>query len=115
MSDRNSREIVITTERDLLRRLCESGVERISPDSLQSLAVYSWSSPDHRVVFDALVHLAGIPRAALRDLLPAETTRMGFPDIAWDRFFSPPESTPDSHRATGELIEALLSASKRKS
>jgi len=115
MSDRNSLETVIATERDVLRRLCDSGIERISPDPLKSLANYRWSSPDHQVVFNALVRLAAIPPGALRDLLPAETTRMGFPDITWDRFFAPRESAPDSRRPLSELIEALLSASKRQS
>jgi hypothetical protein len=108
------KQILIDAERDLLRRICQTGIAATSADGLKILAGHPWADPDHRVIFEALVRLAGVPTASLRDRLPAEATRMGFPDIAWDKFLTSPQTSPSSRRTTGELIDDLLSASNNE-
>lgn len=105
---------LIAAERALLRRLCETGVASITPDALDLLTRYSWAAPDHRIIFEALVRLSSVPSGTLRDRLPAEATRMGFPDVAWDKFFTSPEIPFDSHCATSKLIDDLIAASKHE-
>ncbi len=113
MSDRLASpvSILIATEVALLQNLCRDGLQSISPDDRTALAHHSWAAPDHEIVFQALSRLANIPAAALRHQLPAEATRMGFPDVAWEKYFvSANECLPS--RTTTELIAALAGRSK---
>lgn len=96
-------------EVQLLKSLCRAGLQSISPDERNALSCHSWAAPDHRIVFEALVRLANIPPAALPHQLPAEATRMGFPDVAWDNYFQPlaNRNECESSPTTTELIAAL--------
>ncbi|HTU33389.1 MAG TPA: hypothetical protein VMF66_06260 [Candidatus Acidoferrum sp.] len=102
---------LLSIELELLQKLCRTGVKSVSSDDIEALARHSWVAPDHRVVFDALFRVANIPPAALRHQLPAEATRMGFPDVAWERYFEPANECEPSRTAT-ELIAALTVRSK---
>lgn len=101
----------LAIELELLRKLCRDGVKSVSPGGIRALAGRSWVASDHQVVFDALSHLANIPPAALRHQLPAEATRMGFPDVAWEKYFEPAKECEFS-RTTAELIAALAARSE---
>jgi hypothetical protein len=79
-------ETQIALELQLLKNLCASGLNSLSPEERNTLARHSWAAPDHRIIFDALSRLANISPAVLPHQLPAEATRMGFPDVAWDKF-----------------------------
>jgi hypothetical protein len=104
----------VATEQALLLRLCETGVAGLRPDALESLMRYSWVVPDHRVVFDALVCLRRVPPAYLRDRLPTEATRLGFPDIDWGQFFDSSAASNNSARTVSQLIAEVVSASKHE-
>lgn len=107
-------EPVIAAERALLQRLCETGVATVAPDALGLLTRHSWAVPDHHTIFEALVRLSSVQSGTLRNRLPAEATRMGFPDVAWDKFFKSSETPFDSSRATSKLIDDLIATSKHK-
>src|SRR5580658_9984700 len=50
---------------------------------LAQLRTHHWQDPEHRVVFEALTALPGRQASDLREQLPAQATRMGFPDVNW--------------------------------
>jgi len=113
-TDVSASQPLIAAERALLRRLCETGVASFTPDALDLLTRHSWAVLDHRTIFEALVRLSSVPSGTLCDRLPGEATRMGFPDVAWDKFFTSPETPFDSRRATSKLIDDLIAASKHE-
>lgn len=53
------------------------------------LRSYHWQAQLHQAIFDALSSIPSDDPAILRQLLPAKLTRMGFPDVEWDEFFTP--------------------------
>ena len=73
---------------------------------LAQLRAHRWQDPEHRVVFEALTLLPGRDATELREQLPAQATRMGFPDIDWDPYFA--ASTDDA--AIETLVAELLAA-----
>jgi hypothetical protein len=113
-TDVSANQPLIAAERALLQRLCETGVASVTPDALNLPTRHSWAVPDHHTIFEALIRLSSVRSGTLRDRLPAEATRMGFPDVAWDKFFTSPEMPFDSRRATNKLIDDLLAASKHE-
>src|SRR5271155_1973438 len=56
---------------------------------LEKLRAHPWQDLEHQVVFEALTALPGRPSADLREQLPAQATRMGFPDVNWPHYFAP--------------------------
>jgi hypothetical protein len=116
MSVRDSSQTpsVIAAERGLLRRLCQSGgVRAVRSDGQRTLRRYRWVGRDHQTIFDALVRLATVPAGSLRERLPAEATRMGFPDIQWDAYFEARPGESESEGTVAELIGKLISESAR--
>ncbi len=75
---------------------------------LAKLRTHHWQDPEHRVVFEALTLLPGREATELREQLPAQATRMGFPDVNWDQYFA--ATTDDS--AIGTLVAELLATSR---
>jgi hypothetical protein len=78
----------IATERKILRALCGSGIA--SEDwhlFADRLTAYSWESPEHKVVYDALCAIESSAADIRREELPAQATRMGFPDVDWAEYF----------------------------
>jgi hypothetical protein len=65
---------------------------------------YRWREPEHEVVYEALTRIRSHDLKALQAQLPAQTTRMGFPDVDWTIYLSGAE-TPASEIET--LIEKL--------
>lgn len=110
-AQRNNPAVIV--EGLLLRRLCRAGVTSLPVEARQKLRGYSWARPDHRTIFEALVRLENVPATALLDQLPAEATRMGFPDLDWEAFLAPSGDEEDE-RTTRELIEELVSRSKNR-
>jgi hypothetical protein len=106
-------------ERKILCALCSAAATRTEVREeadtrtrnaiLTALRTYQWQDPEHRVVFEALISLPGRSMKELREQLPAQATRMGFPDVNWDEYFAA--------RAAGSPIESLiaelLAASRR--
>lgn len=110
-SEASAQTALLSTELALLQNLCRNGLSSVSLGDIRALANHSWAAPDHQIVFDALFRLANIPPAALRHQLPAEATRMGFPDVAWETYFKP-ASTCEPSRTINELIAALTARLK---
>lgn len=68
------------------------------PPELES---YAWQEPDHRVIYAALKKTHDRAGQPLREQLSAISTRMGFPDINWDDYFTS-KATPEA-----ELFETV--------
>jgi hypothetical protein len=110
-------------ESRILRALCTrpsafdpSGTDHASaraarPAILAQLRAHRWQGPEHRVVFEALTLLPGRNVAELRQQLPAQATRMGFPDVNWDHYFA----ASDDHAEIEPLVAELLNCAKRNS
>jgi len=75
---------------------------------LASLSTHHWQDPEHRVLFEALTRLPARSATELREHLPAQATRMGFPEVNWDAYFAP--STDNA--AIETLVAELLNASR---
>ena len=83
----------VALERRVLRLLCTRSSAEPNARGIQSqLATYTWRDPDNRIVFEALGRLApGLGPAQLREELPAQAARMGFPDLNWEIYLRPGE------------------------
>ncbi len=104
-------QTIFDLERRVLRALCS---EQVAPAlqcaTLQELHNHDWQYPEHRIVYDALAALGGAASAAPRERLPAQASRMGFPDVDWDLYFKREEGLGENlttvlrqlMRATGE-------------
>src|ERR1700723_4572227 len=119
MSSETNSRLVLDLESRILRALCggpaafgSSGADHASGRAtiLAELRTHRWQDPEHRVVFEALTLLPGRQASALREQLPAQATRMGFPDVNWDAYFAanaddiPPEA----------LLAELLAATREE-
>lgn len=79
----------IHRERVWLALLCQNPADAPLRAELELLlALHSWVSADHRVVFAALAGRRSSPEA-IRAELPAQLTRLGFPDVDIEDYFSP--------------------------
>jgi replicative DNA helicase len=84
---RNATDI-LHTEQLLLKSLCTDPGTAKSEQLKSSLSNYKWCSTDHSIVFQALNRLSSASTAAqLREQLPSQLTRMGFPDVNCEIFF----------------------------
>ncbi|MGA9884226.1 MAG: hypothetical protein WBQ34_10950 [Candidatus Acidiferrales bacterium] len=100
---------VASIERQVLIAICNgdsllAGANR----AIENLSTYAWQEPEHETVYQAIRSIAGVDRARLRDELPSQATRMGFPDVDWPQYFSPPHN----QEAAGldKLVSRLVSS-----
>jgi hypothetical protein len=88
MPSAGSSKTTVAIERTILRALCGS---RLTSEDwyrfADRLTAYTWESPEHKVVYDALRAIKSNAAEARRDELPAQATRMGFPDVEWGEYF----------------------------
>ena len=77
---------------------------------LAKLHAHRWQHPEHRVVFEALTLLPRLQSATLREQLPAQATRMGFPDVNWDQYFA----SGTDNAAIETLLAELLATSQEE-
>jgi hypothetical protein len=80
-------------ESRILRALCSNPSPRTDNSAaraniLAQLRPHHWQDSEHRVVFEALTALPGRDATELREQLPAQATRMGFPDVNWENYFA---------------------------
>lgn len=111
------KSLVITElERRFLRALCREGADSCAHAGLDDqsragavsgLLSHNWQDAEHRIVFEALARLPGRDAAELRRQLPAQATRMGFPDIQWETYFA--GGTPDDATSAEERRRELES------
>jgi hypothetical protein len=77
-------------ERRILRSLCGGATSSATWEALASQLVdHMWQEPEHRVVYEALRQIRSRDPKARREQLPAQATRMGFPDVEWTAYLSP--------------------------
>ncbi|HTX15067.1 MAG TPA: hypothetical protein VMD77_07220 [Candidatus Baltobacteraceae bacterium] len=76
-------------ERNIVRALCHAKLSRATWIKItRALGEYTWRDVEHGLVYAAVDRLsAGSPKL-LREQLPAQATRMGFPDIDWEPYFA---------------------------
>jgi len=96
-------------ELKILRALCRREFSARDWSRLTSqLADYHWQDSDHRVVYEALTAIRSTDAETRRGQLPAQATRMGFPDVDWKIYFEA-EDSPKSG------IEDMIQQLKAKS
>ena len=112
MPERSEAQRVFELERETLCALCVRGsTDAREPSPMRELSNHVWRDAEHRVVFEAIQRLGSSDPKLLREQLPAQATRMGFPDVSWNNYFAPqPEATLDF----GLLVRELLAAAKEK-
>lgn len=96
MSNASNLDAVTKLEREVLRLLChlpDAPPDRARSHALCNLSSHDWKDIDHGVVFNALRRSPGREPALLREQLPAEATRLGFPDVDWTEYFAEPVSS----------------------
>ncbi len=88
MAQNRSPSTIAALERQILRALCAGVSNAADWDQLASeLRVHHWQDPDHKVVYQALRAIKSRDPKTLREELPAQVTRMGFPDMDWSLYF----------------------------
>jgi hypothetical protein len=98
---------IASLERDVLRTLCAWVGAAAKWEAVnRSLSSYAWQEPEHKVVYEALRRIRSRSTKAWRDQLPAQATRMGFPDVDWQSYLDANE-TPLSQKQLEELIRDL--------
>jgi hypothetical protein len=94
-SDTSSK--IVQLELEVLRRILGSRKRvttspihegRVSRKTLALLRGYDCHDCEHQIVFEAIERLRGRNNSELREQLPAQATRMGFPDVNWENFFA---------------------------
>jgi hypothetical protein len=105
MPDRDPSSSILALERLIVQAFC---VGEYPPDDwdmlANQLAEYRWLDPDHKVVFEALRAVKSRDPRTRRDELPAQVTRMGFPDVDWRIYFELHEGLGSD---LGDLIRRL--------
>lgn len=81
--DRLRSQAISDIELALLQALCNTGSPAHLDRALRELESHRWSNPEYRVVYQALASARGKSPRSWRDELPAQATRMGFPDVEW--------------------------------
>jgi hypothetical protein len=91
----------IAVERRVLRELCRATLTRAAWARIsRALRGYAWRDVEHGLVYAAIERLGPRDPQTLREQLPAQATRMGFPDIDWQIYFDStqaqtPATSPD--------------------
>lgn len=72
-----------------MRALCLlPGGDAVRTELANELKGYRWEHADHGAIYEALIKTHAADTETLWRELPAAVTRMGFPDIHWERFFA---------------------------
>jgi hypothetical protein len=102
MPSSNSPASTIAVERKILRALCATGIDPADWNRfIARLAAHPWKAPEHRIVFEALRAIRSQDATSRLEQLPAQATRMGFPDVDWEHYFG------RDHAERAELEELL--------
>jgi hypothetical protein len=111
MTQEDSLNRILELERSILRALCCGS--RLDPemrdDAMRNLHGYAWRDEEHRVVCAALVRIQRSSGASVAEQLPAQATRMGFPDVDW-KLYLHPRPTEGSELDIRFLVGELKSA-----
>ena len=100
MPKQSQTQQVFELERETLCALCiRASVNAQHPTAMRELSNHIWQDAEHRVVFEAIQRLSSSDPKLLREQLPAQTTRMGFPDVSWENYFSASAGTRKRFRS----------------
>jgi hypothetical protein len=100
---------VLALELKVLRALCANpSAEGSRKMVIRELSIRTWENAEHRIVFEAITRLGGRDPQRLREDLPAQATRMGFPDVDWGAYLVPEGAPPTDLEA---LVRDLTAAS----
>jgi len=104
-----NRENLAAIERRVLGALCGGSIARAKWNRIVGgLREYRWLEPEHQVVFEALTRIRSNDPKTLQARLPAQTTRMGFPDVDWKIYLSGAEApVPEIERLVRKLRAEL--------
>ena len=96
-------------ERQILQEFCAGNISSSEAIEIRSrLAGYAWRDSDSRVVFEAFCRLrdaSALTTTELQEQLPAQATRMGFPDVNWENYLG---NVASDQRDIRELVDELL-------
>jgi hypothetical protein len=110
---------ILRLEREVLLALCSGMANREEcPEQergrlheiLRELQAYRWRGDEHRVVYAALVALKPSSGETVAEQLPAQATRMGFPDVDWNLYLRRSEWFRGNIQ---DLIRALIVAAAK--
>jgi hypothetical protein len=89
----------VEIEQRLLETLCSASITAGQWQACaRELASHNWQAPDHAVVFQALLRLRRADGRFQPQELPAQATRLGFPDIDWTPYLLHPTKKAKSTR-----------------
>ena len=112
MPEHNQIQRVFELERETLCALCiRASMNAQHPTAMRELSNHIWQDAEHRVVFEAIQRLSSSDPKLLREQLPAQATRMGFPDVGWENYFSPTSELKKDFEA---LVRELLTSGAAK-
>jgi len=85
----DSSKPAVEIERKILRALCSANIDSAAwRRTMARLETYAWQDAEHKVVYGSLRALRTSDAQARRDQLPAQATRMGFPDVDWQLYLA---------------------------
>jgi hypothetical protein len=88
MAQETSLDRILHLERQILRAICcEPGRSRKMRDAaIKELRAYRWQGAENRIVYDAVTKILKSGDVSAAEQLPAQATRMGFPDVNWELY-----------------------------
>jgi len=104
MPPSHSSKAAAEIEREVLRALCGPNIDPAAwLRTMARLETYAWLDAEHKVVYEALRALRTSDPQARREQLPAQATRMGFPDVGWNDYLT-------DRRSANERLDQLADA-----
>jgi hypothetical protein len=97
-------DLIFSLELKVLRALCTHPNGERYENCSASLGSYVWKNGEHRAVYEALRRIGFLPPNARRRELPAEMTRLGFPDVNCGDYFDGENTTPDEFPQTIQFL-----------
>lgn len=112
MSRQKPSKRIFELERNTLCALCIRATANARHETvMRNLSNHVWQDAEHRVIFEAIQRLNSSDPQLLREQLPAQTTRMGFPDVDWQNYFMADRKAEVDFEA---LVRELLDSPKAK-
>ncbi len=91
----------------MLRHICQARLTRAAWAKIaRALREYTWRDVEHGLVYAAIERLGSRDPQTLREQLPAQATRMGFPDIDWQMYF-PGAEKPLARPSADQLVRQI--------
>jgi hypothetical protein len=95
---------IVSLELRILRALCTHPNGERYENCGASLGGYVWHDAEHGAMYQALRRIGFLSPNARRRELPAEMTRLGFPDVNCQAYFEGENGTPDELPQTIQLL-----------